>query len=250
MDVTPDKVVDIASRMGITTQLLPVISLTLGSNSCKLIDMVTAYVPFANGGIRVKPEMIKKIVTRDGVILYEAVPAKRRAISPQAAYVVTSMMGSVLEEGTGVGARSLGFTRPAAGKTGTTDDYTDAWFIGFTPSLVCGVWVGFDRMRRIAEGAEGARIALPIWTEFMKRAVEGKPIEGFRRPPGIVERIICEETGLLASKRCPKMRSEVFIKGSEPNKICDIHTPPTRERTKNFIDFEKIDSEALKEENL
>jgi len=250
LDVTPAKVVDIASRMGIRTQLLPVISLTLGSNSCKLLDMVAAYATFANGGIHVNPEMIKKIVTREGTILYETAPLKRQAISPQVAYIVTSMMESVLDEGTGVGARRLGFRRPAAGKTGTTDDYTDAWFIGFTPSLVCGVWVGFDRMRRIAEGAEGARFALPIWTEFMKRALKGKPIEDFRRPPGIVERIICEETGLLASKHCSNTRREIFVKGSEPNEICDIHTPPTRERTKNFIDFEKIDSEALKEGEL
>ena len=105
-------------------------------------------------------------------------------------------------------------------------------------------------MRRITEGATGARFALPIWTEFMKRALKGKPIEDFRRPPGIVERTICEETGLLASKYCTKVRKEIFIKGSEPTKICDVHTPPTRERTKNFIEFEKIDSEALKEGEL
>jgi 1A family penicillin-binding protein len=250
LDVTPAKVVDVASRMGITTPLLPVISLTLGSNSCKLVDMVSAYATFANRGIYVEPEMIKKIVARDGNILYETAPTKRRALSPQVAYVVTSMMGSVLEEGTGVGARSLGFNRPAAGKTGTTDNYTDAWFIGFAPSLVCGVWVGFDRMRRIAEGAEGAVIALPIWTEFMKRALQGKPIEDFRRPPGIIERKICEDTGLLAAEHCTNVREEIFIKGREPKKICDAHTPPTKEKTKDFIEFEKIDSEALKRGDL
>lgn len=247
MDVTPTKVVDIARRLGIRTQLIPVISLTLGSNSCTLLDMVTAYTTFANGGIRVAPHMIKKIVTREGTILYEKIPFKRQVISPQVAYIVTSMMESVMDEGTGVGARLMGFRRPAAGKTGTTDDYTDAWFIGFTPSLVCGVWVGFDKMRRITEGATGARFALPIWTEFMKQALKDKPIEDFRRPPGIVERTICEETGLLASEYCPNVRKEIFINGSEPTKVCDVHTPPTRERTKNFIDFEKIDSEVLKE---
>jgi membrane carboxypeptidase/penicillin-binding protein len=147
-------------------------------------------------------------------------------MSRSSAYVLTSMLESVVNEGTATVIRSLGFSGPAGGKTGTTDDYTDAWFIGFTPSLCCGVWVGYDRNRTIFRGATGGGIAAPIWGTFMK---EVKPPDNartrFRVPPGIVTAPICEQTGQLATPRCPRVRYEVFINETQPADPCSMHGP-------------------------
>ena len=116
-----------------------------------------------------------------------------------------------------------GFTRSAAGKTGTTDDCADAWFIGFTPSLVCAVWIGFDRVQRIGRNATGAQVALPIWTDFMLQATEDEPFEKFKVPPGIVYREICKNCGKLASFLSKQVREEVFIRGTEPIDECTGH---------------------------
>lgn len=221
------QVIEYARRMGIDAQLDPYPSLALGSASIPLLEMTSAYSVFANNGIRVDPFYITKIVDRDGRVLEETLVHKEEVLSPQTAYVMTSMLQSVVENGTGHGVRTRGFTRPCAGKTGTTNDYTDAWFIGFTPQMITGVWVGFDELRSMGRGMVGGVIALPIWTEFMKQAhQELPPTEFMQVTNGITYADICERSGLLAGPYCNNVRHEVFIEGTEPIRSCDIHLTP------------------------
>src|SRR5205085_9412424 len=140
---------------------------------------------------------------------------------PPTTCLVTSMMRSVLNEGTAARARSAGFTLDAAGKTGTTNDLRDAWFVGFTPELLTVVWVGFDDNQPV--GLSGAREALPIWTQFMKSALAGRASVPFTVPEGIVFADIDAQTGKLATPLCPKVISESFIAGTEPHEVCDLH---------------------------
>jgi penicillin-binding protein 1A len=221
--VGPTNVISYARKMGVKTPLPAVLSLALGSADVTLYDMVSAYGVIANRGVRVDPVMILKVVDKGGKVLEENKPFAEEVLTPQTAFVMANMMESVVNGGTGFAARSMGFTRPAAGKTGTTNDYTDNWFIGFTPDLVCGVWVGFDQKKTIAKGATGSGLALPIWTEFMKKASEGTPVSNFQTPSNIVRASICAESGLLATPACPSTRSEIYIKGNVPDRTCDIH---------------------------
>jgi membrane carboxypeptidase/penicillin-binding protein len=144
-------------------------------------------------------------------------------LSPETAFIMNSMLQSVVNEGTAGSIRGRGMTQTLAGKTGTTDDYSDAWFVGYTPDLVAATWVGFDERRRLGEKESGARAALPIWIDFMTKALEGVPDRPFPEPPGIVHREICRETGLLAREGCQMRRSEVFIAGTEPSRYCEEH---------------------------
>jgi penicillin-binding protein 1A len=221
--VGPQKVVRYARRMGITSPLDPVIALSLGSSSVTLLDMVSAYSTIAHNGMAVLPPyMIERIIDKDGRVLYSHIGFKEQVISPELAYLINSLLQSVINEGTGINVRTRGFYYPAAGKTGTTDKCADAWFIGYIPDLVCGVWVGFDEVKRIGRNATGAKVALPIWTEFMLKVVEtlNIPYKEFQRPEGIVTREICEKCGNLASTGSIDVRKEVFIKGKEPTKYC------------------------------
>ena len=219
--LTPKVVRDYAYRLGIKSPLRAYLSLALGSSEVSLWDMTFSFATLANYGRRVKPILIKRIETEEGVI-EENLPFSQQVISPQTAFLVTNIMESVLDEGTGYWARRVGFQRRAAGKTGTTDDFTDCWFIGFTPQLVCGVWVGYDEKKTIFPGATGGVVACPIWAEFMNSALKDYPEEEFSPPDSIVLRKVCEETGLLANPRCPLTREEYFILGKEP-KECDRH---------------------------
>lgn len=235
---------DYAKRMGIGSRLARVLSLALGSSATTLLEMTSAYGVFANQGVRVEPAMIRRIVGRDGELIYEDVPYSVRVLSPQTAYIMTSMMQSVLNEGTGLGARLRGFARPAAGKTGTTDNYSDAWFVGFTPDIVCGVWVGFDQLKRIARNATGASVALPVWSDFMKAAHEGKPALNFPRPEKITTARICTKTGLLGTNACPSTRDEIFIEGTQPTAFCNTHRMGN-ERILEEFRFERLDRRSL-----
>jgi penicillin-binding protein 1A len=142
-------------------------------------------------------------------------------------------------------ARTLGFTLPAAGKTGTSNDFTDSWFVGFTPDVVCGVWVGFDAMKTIAEGASGAVAALPIWTSFMKEATDRRHPKSFPVPSGISKRLICAESGLLATDACFETREEVFIPGTEPTVACDMHRLRIIHLLDRTDDFQMLDRRSL-----
>lgn len=167
-------VVDVTRRFGITTPLPPYLPLALGAADMRLLEHVSAFTVFPNDGIRIDPHMIRRVTSYEGALLEEAHPEVHDVLSPDVARTMTAMLEEVIQFGTGIQARSLG--RPAAGKTGTTQDYTDAWFIGFTPQVTSGVWVGFDdKQISLGKKETGARAALPIWMEFMQGALAGMP---------------------------------------------------------------------------
>ena len=167
-------IVDMTKRFGITTPLPPYLPLALGAADMKLVEHVSAFTVFPNDGIRIDPHMIRRVTSYDGALLEEAHPEVHDVLSPDVARTMTAMLEEVIQFGTGVQAKALG--RPAAGKTGTTQDYTDAWFVGYTPQITAGVWVGFDdKQISLGKKETGARAALPIWLEFMQGATAGMP---------------------------------------------------------------------------
>jgi len=173
-----NSVVDMAKRFGITTPLPPYLPLALGAADMKLEEHVSAFTVFPNDGIRIDPHMIRRVTSYDGALLEEAHPEVHDVLSPDVARTMTAMLEEVIQFGTGIQAKALG--RPAAGKTGTTQDYTDAWFVGFTPQITSGVWVGFDdKQISLGKKETGARAALPIWLEFMQGALAGMPALDF-----------------------------------------------------------------------
>ncbi len=218
-----------ARRMGIKSPLGQNLSLALGSSEVTLLELTSAYGVFANRGIRTEPITILKVEDRAGNVLEKNAPRPTEVLSEATAGVMTSMMQSVIDHGTGAPARAMGFTIPAAGKTGTMDNYVDAWFVGYVPSLVAGVWVGFDQKKTIGPGMTGARAALPAWTDFMISATRGRPVDDFPIPAGMVTREICAETGMLATQACPNVTTEQFPEGSEPTELCTTHPGPPLE---------------------
>ncbi|HYQ89149.1 MAG TPA: PBP1A family penicillin-binding protein [Candidatus Binatia bacterium] len=238
-----------ARRMGIKSRLSPDLSLALGTSEVNLLELVSSYGVFANQGVRVPPVYILKVEDKNGKILEENRPTAEEVLSPETALTMTSMMESVLENGTAASARSLGFTLPAAGKTGTTDDYSDAWFVGYVPGVVTGVWVGFDRKQKIGPGMTGAAAALPVWVDVMLAATKNRPPQDFPVPSGVVSRLICTETGLLANPACPSTEIELFREGSEPTGYCNVHTG-TAKPPAETPDFHETDTEAPPDERL
>ena len=173
-----EKVVEMAKRFGITSSLPPYLPLALGAADMRLIEHTSAFTVFPNDGIRIEPHLVRRVTSYDGALLEEARPNIQDVISPEIARTMTSMLEDVTKHGTGVRAQSLG--RPSAGKTGTTNDFTDAWYIGFTPSLTAGVWVGNDdKAVSLGKKETGALAALPVWLEFMQTATEGTPVQDF-----------------------------------------------------------------------
>jgi penicillin-binding protein 1A len=174
-----NSVIEMARRFGITSPLPPYLPLALGSADLNLLEHTSAFSAFPDDGIRIDPHMIRRVTTYDGALLEQAHPAVHDVLSPDVARTMTAMLEDVVQFGTGTGARALG--RPAGGKTGTTNDFTDAWFIGFTPQLTAGVWVGYDdKAVSLGKSETGAVAALPIWLEFMQAALAGKPVENFK----------------------------------------------------------------------
>ena len=215
------RVVSMARRAGLNDGIRPTPSVALGSYETTPLEIAAAYTMFANQGTWVKPTTIALVRSADGAILSQHQPQTRAAIDPRVAYITLNMMQEVLRSGTGAAVRSRGFALPAAGKTGTS---RDGWFAGFTTELLCVVWVGFDDNREL--NLEGARSALPIWADFMKRAAKSRPYSQaheFHSPSGVVSSSICEASGKLAAPDCPRVRSEVFISGTEPEAICEQH---------------------------
>jgi penicillin-binding protein 1B len=183
--------------------------------------MAAAYTVFSNGGVWTKGNYIREIRSESGGKIFEYKPVTRQVLDPRISYMVVDLMEEVLRSGTGAGARSRGFGLPAAGKTGTSHD---AWFAGFTTKLLCVVWVGFDDNQELP--LEGAKAALPIWTEFMKRAHqyrEYRGVQAFQPPDGITTVDIDPLTGQLATAACPKPQAEVFIAGTQPVEFCSLH---------------------------
>ncbi|HYA30374.1 MAG TPA: penicillin-binding transpeptidase domain-containing protein, partial [Acidobacteriota bacterium] len=179
-DVGIKRVRDLAHRLGIQSSLPAVPALALGAAEVTPLEVAVAYATLANNGVRPRPLAIKQVVDQNTRVLEKRDVRLEQVISPQLAYAMNQLLKGVLDRGTAVGARRMGFTRPAAGKTGTTNDYKDAWFVGYTPDLLAVVWVGFDGPKKI--GLSGAEAALPIWTEFMKNATASMPVTDFVGP--------------------------------------------------------------------
>jgi penicillin-binding protein 1A len=215
MMVTPAKVIQTARNLGITTPLSNSFALALGTGDVILQEMVSAFATFASGGIKTTPYVITKITDKDGKILEENLPEQKEVISPQVCFIMTNMLKDVIEKGSGRQAKDLG--RPCAGKTGTTNGSSDAWFIGYTPQLVAGVWIGYDeRAISLGDKITGGRIACPIWTRFMKEALDGEPILDFTQPENIEWALIDPNTGLHALSNAHGAFLEVFKKGTVP----------------------------------
>jgi penicillin-binding protein 1A len=206
--------IDYARRLGITADLTPTLSLALGASGVSLLELTKAYSVFANGGALVEPVFVLKILDRDGRVLEEAQPASNQVIDKDTAFLMTSMLESVVEHGTGQRVKALG--RPAAGKTGTTNDMYDAWFLGYTPDYVTGTWVGFDDEAPLGKTETGAVAASPIWLGYMKRVLDGIPVRLFEEPEGIVYAKIDAETGLLPVPESRKTLFECFKEGTVP----------------------------------
>ena len=171
------KVIDMAHRFGVTSNIPAYLPVALGAVEITLEEQVASYSVFPNDGIRVTPRLIRKVSNADGITLWEDPPAVNEVISQQTARTMMTLLRAVTAHGTGAAAAQL--NHPLGGKTGTTSDYTDAWFLGFSPSITCGVWVGFDSRQSLGEKETGARAALPIWMTIMKQAIAGKDNEEF-----------------------------------------------------------------------
>jgi penicillin-binding protein 1A len=223
LSLGPASAITYAHKLGIKSPLHSVYSIALGSSEVTLLELTSAYATLAAGGIKAEPIAVTKVVDRDGRVLEENPVYREEVLSPQTSYVITNMLESVINEGTGRNTRLMGFKEYAAGKTGTTDDCTDAWFIGYTTEIAVGVWSGFDVKQTMGKHMTGARVSLPIWTDIMKAYYRDHASEPFPEPPGIVHRVVCEESGLLISSECTRIRREIFIEGTEPTKVCDVH---------------------------
>ncbi len=223
-DVGPENVVKIAENFGLTTRIPPFMSVSVGS--CEVIpyELISSFSIFAAGGERVTPIFYTKVTDHKGKVLEENKPDKVRVLDPKVAWLMTDLLKTVVDHGTAFPIRSWGFTYPCAGKTGTTDDYRDAWFIGYTPKLVLGVWTGFDSNREMGSGMTGAVATLPIWIPIAKKAVyeqlkAGEDVDAdFVKPEGIVEANVSLTTGFLSKYSGTK---EYFIQGTEPKANSD-----------------------------
>ena len=224
LKISPQEAIFYARRMGITSKLDPVPSLAIGVSDVRLIEMVSAFSVFPNKGIHIPYRMILKIVDRYGRVLEDNTAVrKEEVLSAQTAYIMVDLMQSVVNEGTGRRTRWMGFTRPAGGKTGTSNHFCDNWFIGYTPQITAGVWIGFDDRTSLGRNQDGAKNGVPVWTEFMIAAHDSLPILDFEEPEGIVRLDICEESGEIATDRCLEVRNEVFVEGSQPTATCHLH---------------------------
>ena len=218
------QVIQLAHAMGITSDLPSTLSLALGTGETTPLEMASAYASLGNEGIWKEPYVIEKVEDRYGRVLEAHQPKSREGLEEKVSYQTLSLMRSVFDGGTAWTARSAyGFTAPAAGKTGTTDDYSDAWFVGLVPRLSCAVWVGFDEKRPIGNRMTGAAAALPAWCAFMNHVVERYGPEDFVPPPGIVEVETCAQSGKLATPNCRRTAKDAFITGTEPTTYCPIH---------------------------
>jgi 1A family penicillin-binding protein len=208
--------VNTAYKMGITSKLNRNLSLALGTSEVSLLEMVNAFCPLANQGVRVEPMAILSVRDASGKVLEENAPKAVEVLQPPVAYVVTNMLQDVIDRGTASNLRTDKlFTRIAAGKTGTTSDFSDAWFIGYTPDLVAGCWFGYDERRRIGRLLTGGAIAAPVWADFMNHALLGTPDLPFPVPPGVKFSTICAETGQPPDKNCRRTIDEAFVDGTD-----------------------------------
>jgi penicillin-binding protein 1B len=216
-----DKVVALAKRAGMNEDIRPTPAVALGSYDVTPLEIAGAYTVFANGGMRVSPQMFTTIRdSRDQSVLSGEMET-RRVLDPRVTFLMVDMLQEVMRSGTAAGVRSRGFKLPAAGKTGTSHD---GWFAGFTSELLCVVWIGYDDYHEL--GLEGARSALPVWTEFMQEATRYKryrEAKAFPQPAGVLRATVDPTTGLLAMPYCPWVESSWFVAGTEPTSFCELH---------------------------
>jgi penicillin-binding protein 1B len=229
-EVGVKRVSDIAHRLGVQSPLPAVPSLALGAAEVTPLEVAYAFSTLANNGVRARPLAVKQVMDADSRVREKRDIKVDKVLTPQLAFIMNHLLKGVLDRGTGDMARRWGFTRPAAGKTGTTNDYKDAWFVGYTPDLLAVVWVGFDNKAKL--GLSGAQAALPIWTEFMKRATAGTPVTDFVVPPGIKIVEVDPLSGQLATPNCSYVLREAFIEGEEPTKTCPLHPVATPQVSK------------------
>jgi len=232
-----DKTVGYAQKLNIGTPP-SVPSLALGTSDVTLMSLTAAYGAFAAEGVVRPPVLIRKVEDSDGNVLYEDEKTSAQAVSKATAYLMSSMLADVVNHGTGYRARQAGFTMPAAGKTGTTNDYLDAWFVGYTPRVVTGVWIGFDQPQTIISNGYAGELAVPMWANYMKVATKGHKQDWFDRPPDVVGVNVCRVSGKRPNDGCDTVEvvskdgfvesrsmiyTEYFAKGSQPSGICPLH---------------------------
>jgi penicillin-binding protein 1A len=241
--IPPREVVDMAKRMHISTPLRAVDAIALGTSEVYPIEMVSAYATFANGGIYCEPMSITRIDDRYGITIAQFYPKREEVLSEETAFMMSSLLQSVIKKGTGrrVGWWKGGFNRPAGGKTGTTQNWTDAWFVGFTPHLATGVWMGVDGPPQISlgDGQMGNVAALPAWVEFMQATYDtlSLPYAEFKKPDGIVQLGICQITKDLVTPNCP-VEKEYFINKYSPSGICQLHSKTNPNSSRRRSDFD------------
>jgi penicillin-binding protein 1A len=209
-----NRTIQMARRLGIQSPLAPNLSLALGTSDVSLLELTSAYGTLANHGVWMPPIVIRYVTDANDRLLEENVPQGREAVSPEMAYVVTSMLRGVVERGTGQAIKAL--NRPIAAKTGTTNDYSNAWLVGYTPRLVTGVWVGYDRPRSLGRDETGGKLAAPIWASYMTRVLGQSPKEDFPVP----ERVAVVPVDLDPSNECVRVVPMAFVKGTEPTASC------------------------------
>jgi penicillin-binding protein 1A len=209
-----EKGIEYARKLGLAGELPPYLPIALGAGEATLLEMVDAFATFANQGLRMKPFLIERITDRDGNVIEQATPRASDALRADTAFILTSLLRGVAERGTAARARRLG--RPIAGKTGTTNDFTDAWFVGYEPSLAAGVWVGFDEKKdSLGSGEDGARAALPIWMDFWAAATASRSVEEYPIPGNVVF-VPVDEMGRPGAPGTAGVRMETFVAGTEP----------------------------------
>ena len=219
-------VIAAAQRNGITSPLHPVPSIALGAEGVTPLELVSAYAPFANGGTRVKPRLVARIEAPDGMLLWSQEQQRAPAMDPMEAYEITQMLQGVVNYGTGRAIRDMGITAPVAGKTGTTNSGEDVWFVGYTPTLVAGIWFGYDQPRQISYNASGGRLAAPAWAEMYQAGWREPNGSSFVAPEGMVSALVDPQSGALATEWCPTRQRQWFKPGMEPKTECQIHTGP------------------------
>jgi penicillin-binding protein 1A len=210
-------------------------ALALGSGAVTPLELAAAYAPFANGGFRVTPSLVRRIEAGDGTVLWRApAPVAERVLGAAEAFQLTSMLKSVVDGGTGRVLRDRGVREPVAGKTGTTNAGTDVWFVGYTPTMVAAVWFGYDAPRPIAPGASGGRLAAPAWAVFYLGGWHERTPSDWTPPAGMVSRTIDAFNGDLANEWCPVVQREWFRPGTEPTRTCREHSAPFIDRLEEF----------------
>ena len=228
------RILHLAEKLGVRSPLADNLSLALGTSGVSLLEMTSAFGVLAHEGVSMAPTALQAVMTPEGDPAWHHTPARHQAVSPQAAYVITSLLKGVVERGTAAKAKGMGLRGIVAGKTGTTDGYRDAWFIGYTPDVVVGVWVGFDDEESLH--LTGAQAALPMWVEFVRQILPAAPRD-FVMPPAVITRDIDPQSLQLATSKCPQRSTEFFIEGTEPSVYCEVHGSGIWERVKRSFGF-------------